>query len=368
MIPFLDLKKINAPFEQEFKNKFDSFLAEGWFVLGEEVQLFEAEYAQYCGTTHCVGTANGLDALRLIFEGYKILEQLQEGDEVLVASNTYIATIIAIKQAGLIPVLVEASLLTYNFDFEDLEHKITLKTKVVLPTHLYGKLTDMERINAFAKAYNLFVITDCAQSHGAKDVKGNRSGSLADASAHSFYPTKNLGALGDAGAITTDNESLAQVVKKYRNYGFKERYVAEYAGVNSRLDELQAAFLRIKLRELDIQNQKRREIAIQYLSKIDNKHILLPQLDKEENHVWHLFVIRSVYRDQLQTHLQNQGIGTNIHYPVPPHKQEALSEYNMQSFPVCQQLHNEVLSIPLSPALSEENVEEIITALNNFRC
>lgn len=368
MIPFLDLKKINAPFEQEFKNKFDSFLAKGWYVLGEEVQLFEAEYAQYCGTTHCVGTANGLDALRLIFEGYKILEQLQEGDEVLVASNTYIATIIAIKQAGLIPVLVEASLLTYNFDFEDLEHKITLKTKVVLPTHLYGKLTDMERINAFAKAYNLFVITDCAQSHGAKDVKGNRSGSLADASAHSFYPTKNLGALGDAGAITTDNESLAQVVKKYRNYGFKERYVAEYAGVNSRLDEIQAAFLRIKLRELDIQNQKRREIAIQYLSKIDNKHILLPQLDKEENHVWHLFVIRSVYRDQLQTHLQNQGIGTNIHYPVPPHKQEALSEYNMQSFPVCEQLHNEVLSIPLSPALSEENVEEIITALNNFRC
>lgn len=368
MIPFLDLKKINAPFEQEFKNKFDSFLEKGWYVLGEEVQLFEAEYAQYCGTTHCVGTANGLDALRLIFEGYKILEQLQEGDEVLVASNTYIATIIAIKQAGLIPVLVEASLLTYNFDFEDLEHKITPKTKVVLPTHLYGKLTDMERINAFAKAYNLFVITDCAQSHGAKDVKGNRSGSLADASAHSFYPTKNLGALGDAGAITTDNESLAQVVKKYRNYGFKERYVAEYAGVNSRLDEIQAAFLRIKLRELDIQNQKRREIAIQYLSKIDNKHILLPQLDKEENHVWHLFVIRSVYRDQLQTHLQNQGIGTNIHYPVPPHKQEALSEYNMQSFPVCEQLHNEVLSIPLSPALSEENVEEIITALNNFRC
>ncbi|AWH72836.1 aminotransferase [Dokdonia sp. Dokd-P16] len=368
MIPFLDLKKINAPFEQEFKNKFDSFLAKGWYVLGEEVQLFEAEYAQYCGTTHCVGTANGLDALRLIFEGYKILEQLQEGDEVLVASNTYIATIIAIKQAGLIPVLVEASLLTLNFDFEDLEHKITPKTKVVLPTHLYGELTDMERINAFAKAYNLLVITDCAQSHGAKDVNGNRSGSLADASAHSFYPTKNLGALGDAGAITTDNESLAQVVKKYRNYGFKERYVAEYAGVNSRLDEIQAAFLRIKLRDLDIQNQKRREIAIQYLSKIDNKHILLPQLDKEENHVWHLFVIRSVYRDQLQAYLKNQGIGTNIHYPVPPHKQEGLSEYNMQSFPVCEQLHKEVLSIPLSPALSEEDVEDIITALNNFRC
>lgn len=332
------------------------------------MQLFEAEYAQYCGTTHCVGTANGLDALRLIFEGYKILEQLQEGDEVLVASNTYIATIIAIKQAGLIPVLVEASLLTLNFDFEDLEHKITPKTKVVLPTHLYGELTDMERINAFAKAYNLLVITDCAQSHGAKDVNGNRSGSLADASAHSFYPTKNLGALGDAGAITTDNESLAQVVKKYRNYGFKERYVAEYAGVNSRLDEIQAAFLRIKLRDLDIQNQKRREIAIQYLSKIDNKHILLPQLDKEENHVWHLFVIRSVYRDQLQAYLKNQGIGTNIHYPVPPHKQEGLSEYNMQSFPVCEQLHKEVLSIPLSPALSEEDVEDIITALNNFRC
>jgi dTDP-4-amino-4,6-dideoxygalactose transaminase len=368
MIPFLDLKKINAPYEEEFKIKFDSFLEKGWYVLGEEVQLFEAEYAQYCGTRHCVGTANGLDALRLIFEGYKILEQLQEGDEVLVASNTYIATILAIKQAGLIPVLVEASLLTYNFKFGDLEHKITPKTKVVLPTHLYGKLTDMERINAFAKAYNLLVITDCAQSHGAKDINGNRSGSLADASAHSFYPTKNLGALGDAGAITTDDGALAQVVKKYRNYGFKERYVAEYAGVNSRLDEIQAAFLRIKLKQLDIQNRRRREIAIQYLSKIDNKHILLPQLDKEENHVWHLFVIRSAYRDQLQKHLQNKGIGTNIHYPVPPHKQEALSEYNMQSFPVCEQLHKEVLSIPLSPALSDVDVEDIITALNNFRC
>ncbi|WP_298330849.1 DegT/DnrJ/EryC1/StrS family aminotransferase [uncultured Dokdonia sp.] len=368
MIPFLDLKKINAPFEQEFKNKFDSFLEKGWYVLGEEVQLFEAEYAQYCGTRHCVGTANGLDALRLIFEGYKILEQLQEGDEVLVASNTYIATIIAIKQADLIPVLVEASLLTYNFDFEDLERKITPKTKVVLPTHLYGKLTDMERINAFAKAYNLLVITDCAQSHGAKDINGNRSGSLADASAHSFYPTKNLGALGDAGVITTDNEALAQVVKKYRNYGFKERYVAEYAGVNSRLDEIQAAFLRIKLKQLDIQNRRRREIAMKYLSKIHNEHMILPQLNKEENHVWHLFVIRSVYRDQLQTHLQNNGIGTNIHYPVPPHKQEALSEYNMQSFSVCEQLHKEVLSIPLSPALSDVDVEDIITALNNFRC
>ncbi len=368
MIPFLDLKKINAPYEQEFKNKFDSFLEKGWYVLGEEVQLFEAEYAQYCGTTHCAGTANGLDALRLIFEGYKILEQLQEGDEVLVASNTYIATIIAIKQAGLVPVLVEATLLTYNFDFEDLQHKITQKTKVILPTHLYGKLTDMEQVSAFAKAYHLLVITDCAQSHGAKYINGNRSGSLADASAHSFYPTKNLGALGDAGAITTDSEALSQVVKKYRNYGFKERYVAEYAGINSRLDEIQAAFLRIKLRELDIQNQRRREIAMQYLSKINNQHIILPQFDEGENHVWHLFVVRSKYRDLLQSYLKQQGIGTNIHYPLPPHKQEALSEYHMQSFPVCEQLHKEVLSIPLSPALSEEDVEKIITALNNFRC
>ena len=368
MIPFLDLKKINAPFEQEFKNKFDSFLEKGWYVLGEEVQLFEAEYAQYCGTTHCVGTANGLDALRLIFEGYKILKQLQEGDEVLVASNTYIATIIAIKQAGLIPVLVEASLLTYNFDFEDLEHKITQKTKVILPTHLYGKLTDMEQVSAFAKAYNLLVITDGAQSHGAKDRSGNRSGSIADASAHSFYPTKNLGALGDAGAITTSNEALAQVIKKYRNYGFKERYVAQYVGVNSRLDEIQAAFLRIKLKHLDTQNTRRREIAMQYLSSIHNDLITLPQPDEGENHVWHLFVVRSKHRDLLQSYLNEQGIGTNIHYPVPPHKQEALSEFNMQSFPVCEQLHNEVLSIPLSPVLSADEVEEIVKALNDFKC
>lgn len=368
MIPFLDLKALNAPYEEAFKKKFASFLDKGWYVLGEEVQLFEKEYAAYCGTKHCIGTANGLDALRLILEGYKILGKLSEGDEVLIASNTYIATIIGVKQAGLVPVLVEASLQTYNFDFYDLEKKITSKTKVIMPTHLYGRLTDMEGVSAFAKAHNLLTVTDCAQSHGAIATSGKRSGSLADASGHSFYPTKNLGALGDAGAITTDDVELTEVVKKYRNYGFKERYVAEYAGINSRLDEVQAAFLRIKLRDLDAQNEKRRVITRRYLSEVTNEHIILPKWEGGDDHVWHLFVVRCKKRDELQAYLKDKGVGTIIHYPVPPHKQEALEEFKQLLFPICEQIHNEVLSIPISPVLSEGEVDEVISILNSFKC
>ncbi len=368
MIPFLNLKKINAPYEESFKSYFSNFLNKGLYILGDEVTTFEKEYAAYCGTDYCLGTANGLDAIRLVFEGYKILGNLHEGDQVLVASNTYIATILAIKQAGLLPVLVEADYSTFNFDFEDLSRKITPSTKVIVPTHLYGQLTDMEQVNAFAKAHDLLIITDCAQSHGAKNRQGNRSGSLANAAAHSFYPTKNLGALGDAGAVTTNNQQLAEVLSQYRNYGFKERYVSEYAGLNSRLDELQAGFLRIKLKDLDAQNQKRRGIAGRYTAEIKNKYILLPQWSGAADHVFHLFVVRCKKRDYLQEYLHDHGIATIIHYPVPPHKQQAFKEYSQLSFPICEQIHQEVLSIPTDPTLTTVQVDKIIEVLNNFSC
>ncbi|WP_299679007.1 DegT/DnrJ/EryC1/StrS family aminotransferase [uncultured Dokdonia sp.] len=366
MMPFLDLRALNAPYDTEFQEKFKAFLEKGWYILGDEVRLFEEEFAAYCGTTYCIGTANGLDALRLILEGYKILGKLSEGDEVLVASNTYIATILGIRQAGLVPVLVEADLKTYNFDFEDLQQKVTAKTKVVMPTHLYGQLTDMEAVSAFAKANNVLIVTDSAQSHGAKTSQGKRSGSLGDASGFSFYPTKNLGALGDGGAITTNDKALTEVLRSYRNYGFKERYVSAYEGLNSRLDEVQASFLRIKLRNLDASNTQRRAIATRYINEIKNPKITLPSWNGSEDHVFHLFVIRCKTRAHLCDYLKMNGVGTIIHYPVPPHQQEALKDYNHLSFPVTTQIHDEVVSIPLNPVMTKEMVSQVISILNNY--
>lgn len=366
MIPFLDLKAVNAPYKKQFNTVFENFQKQGWYILGEEVQRFEEEFANYCGTCYCVGTANGLDALRIILEGYKILGKLTVGDEVLVASNTYIATIIGVLQAGLIPVLVDAENQTYNFDFEDLDAKISSKAKVIMPTHLYGQLADMEQIHAFAKAHNLLIVTDCAQAHGAQDTSGRRAGSLADAAGFSFYPTKNLGALGDAGAVTTNDAALVEVIKKYRNYGFEKRYIAQYSGINSRLDELQAAFLRIKLKELDATNSRRKAIARQYLDHINNSKIILPVWDDSDNHVFHLFVIRTSERTRLQAYLEENGVATAIHYPVPPHKQQALSQYANQSFPNTEAMYEEVLSIPLNPALTDTQVSHICAVLNAY--
>tara|TARA_R110001632_G_scaffold232869_1_gene374973 strand:- start:78 stop:1178 length:1101 start_codon:yes stop_codon:yes gene_type:complete len=366
MIPFLDLHTLNARFEKDFKTKFSQFLDKGWYILGEEVKLFEQEYAAYCGTSHCVGTANGLDALRLILEGYKALGQLKVGDEVLVASNTYIATILGIQQAGLVPVLVEAEAKTFNFDFNDLECKVTAKTKVIMPTHLYGQLADMEKVTAFGNLHALLIVTDAAQSHGAKDNQGKSSGGLADASGHSFYPTKNLGALGDGGAVTTNDAALADVINKLRNYGFEERYVSKYVGLNSRLDEIQAAFLRIKLRALDTDNESRRSIARRYFKEVQNSKLILPSWDGTERHVFHLFVVRTENRDQLAQFLKEQGIGTIIHYPIPPHQQEALKQYKELSFPITEMIHNEVLSIPIGPLMTENQVTAVISALNAY--
>ncbi len=360
MIKFLDLKKINQPFEAAFKQKMEEFLENGWYILGNEVKQFEQNFAQYCGAKHCIGVGNGLDALVLILKAYIQLGKLQKGDEVIVPSNTYIATVLAILEANLVPVLVEPRLETYNINPDFIEAKISVKTKAILPVHLYGQLAKMDMINTIAEKHNLLVIEDAAQSHGAL---GNSS---QNPKAYSFYPGKNLGALGDAGAITTNNDVLADVLFSLRNYGSKVKYENERIGVNSRLDELQAAFLNVKLPALDKENQIRREIAKRYLSEIKNDKIILPFWDNSKNHVFHLFVIRTKNRSELKEYLLKNGIETMIHYPIPPHKQKALSNWNGLSFPIAEKIHDEVLSIPLNGTLTDVEINTIISTLNSY--
>ena len=366
MIPFLDLKAIDQRFESEFQHSLRLFLDSGYYILGNQVKLFEANFARFCGTTHCIGVGNGLDALRLILEAYKILGKLKENDEVLVASNTFIATILAIKQAGLKPVLVETDLDSYNFDLTSLKNAISEKTKAIMPVHLYGQLSPMDEILKISKENNLLVIEDAAQAHDEKNKAKKYVGKLGDAAGFSFYPTKNLGALGDGGAVTTNDDALAEVIKKLRNYGTSTKYVNEFLGFNSRLDELQAAFLNIKLPTLDADNEIRRTIAKKYISKINNDKITLPYYDGSKNHVFHLFVIRVKNRNTLVDHLDRNGIGHLIHYPIPPHKQQALSEFSHLSFPNAEKIHNEIISIPMSPVMIEEEVERVISVLNSY--
>lgn len=366
MIPFLDLKAINKRFEPEFHKSFNQFLESGYYVLGNQVKLFEANFARYCGTKHCIGVGNGLDALRLILEGYKILGKLEDNDEVLVASNTYIATILAIKQAGLTPVLVEANLENYNFDLPSLKNAITGNTKAIMPVHLYGELSPMLNILEISKTNNLLVIEDAAQAHGAKNCDGNRAGNIGDAAGFSFYPTKNLGALGDGGAITTNDDDLANVVFKLRNYGASSKYVNELLGFNSRLDEMQAAILNCKLPTLNADNARRQEIAKRYLSEINNERITLPKYDGSENHVFHLFVVRVANRFEFMDFLNRNGIGYLIHYPIPPHQQKALPEFSDLSFPNTERIHKEIISIPMSPILTDTDVKKVILVLNSY--
>jgi dTDP-4-amino-4,6-dideoxygalactose transaminase len=366
MISFLDLHKINLRFETEFKNKFTDFLDAGYYILGSNVTAFEEEYANYCGTKYCIGVGNGLDALRLILEGYKALGKLSDDDEVLVASNTYIATILAIKQAGLTPVLIESEDDTFNFNLNELSNSITLKTRAIMPVHLYGQLSPMDAINEIATKNNLLVIEDAAQAHGAKNKEGQLAGNLGDAAGFSFYPTKNLGALGDAGAITTNDEELAVVIRKLRNYGTSSKYVNEYVGFNSRLDDIQAAFLRIKLPSLNADNNRRREIAKQYLSTINNSKIKLPTYNENESHVFHQFVIQVSNREEFTNYLFQNEIGFLIHYPIPPHQQEALAGYSKLSFPITEKIHQQVVSIPISPILNNDDVKKIIEVLNSY--
>ena len=366
MIHFLNLRKLNQPFEVAFQKKMKQFLDGGWYILGNEVKQFETDFASYCGTKHCIGVGNGLDALVLIFKAYIHLGKLQKGDEIIVPANTYIASILAVLQADLVPVLVEPRLETYNINPDDIEAKITSKTKAILPVHLYGQLAEMNAINAIAQKYNLLVVEDAAQAHGSQFSEDEKAGNLSNAAAFSFYPGKNLGALGDAGAITTNDDALAAVLFSMRNYGSKVKYENEIIGVNSRLDELQAAFLNIKLKQLDSENEFRRSMARRYLSEIKNDKIIMPTWDLSQNHVFHLFVIRTSNRLELQNFLKENGIETMIHYPIPPHKQKALSNWNNLSFSITEKIHNEVLSIPLNSGLKASEIQHIITILNQY--
>ncbi|MGV6829954.1 MAG: DegT/DnrJ/EryC1/StrS family aminotransferase [bacterium] len=366
MIPFFDLKTYNAQFHERFHERFTDFLNSGWYVLGNGVKSFEEEFATYCSVGHCIGVANGLDALRLILEGYKTLGKLSEGDEIIVPANTYIATILGIIQAGLKPVLVEPDTETYNITVDAISRAITWKTKGVMVVHLYGLLTEMEAINALAKEKGLLVMEDAAQAHGALNTKGEKAGSLSNAAGFSFYPTKNLGALGDAGAITTNDSDLAEIVLKLRNYGTSQKYVSDHIGWNSRLDEIQAVFLSEKLKELDKHNRKRIEIASRYSIEIKNPKIQTSELRSDGRHVYHQYVVRTKFREALQEHLRKNEIGFIVHYPIPPHKQEALADYQHLNFPITEGIHEEVLSIPMNPGLSDQQVKVIIETMNSF--
>jgi dTDP-4-amino-4,6-dideoxygalactose transaminase len=368
MIKFLDLKKINTPYEIAFQEKLKSVLENGWYILGNEVATFESDFANYCGTKHCIGVGNGFDALVLIFKGYIQLGKLQKGDGVIVPANTYIASILAILEADLIPILVEPKLETYNINPDLITEKITSKTKAIVAVHLYGQLAEMDAINKIAQQNNLIVVEDAAQAHGAISDFG-KSGNVSNAAAFSFYPGKNLGALGDGGAVTTNDDTLAKVIQSLRNYGSEAKYQNEYIGVNSRLDELQAAFLNVKLHNLDVENNARKVIAKRYLSEIKNDKIILPILSlrgTKQSHVFHLFVIRTENRDELQQYLLNNGIQTMIHYPIPPHKQKAFSTWNHLPFPITEKIHNEVLSLPISPVMTMDEIDFVISILNQY--
>lgn len=365
MIQFLDLQGINARYQEPFQLKLKSVLDKGWFILGDEVKAFETNFAHYCGTQYCIGVGNGLDALVLIFKGYIELGKLQKGDEVLVPANTYIASILALLQAELVPVLVEPQLDTYVLDIEKVRQSITDKTKAILAVHLYGQLADMESLSLLAKHYNLLLVEDAAQAHGAATSLA-KAGNLSDAAGFSFYPGKNLGALGDAGAITTNDSQLATIVASLRNYGSTQKYHNTYQGVNSRLDELQAAFLNLKLPHLDSDNALRTAVAKRYLSEIKNDKFTLPVWDFSAQHVFHLFVIRTANRQQLQDYLKQNDIETLIHYPIPPHKQPALAAMNSAVFPITEKIHDEVLSLPISPIMTTNQIDYVIQILNQY--
>ncbi|CAH8292669.1 dTDP-4-amino-4,6-dideoxygalactose transaminase [Mariniflexile fucanivorans] len=366
MIQFLDLHKINARFELEFQQKFKEFLNSGHYILGNEVAAFEKNFANYCGTNYCIGVSNGLDALILIFQAYLELGILKKNDEVIVPANTFIATIMAIEKTGLKPVLVEPDIHTYTLSVLEIEKHITTKTKAILVVHLYGMLAEMESINSVAKKNNLLLIEDAAQAHGARNQQGIKAGNLSDVAAFSFYPSKNLGALGDAGAITTNIELLNNTIVKLRNYGASSKYVYDFVGNNNRLDEIQAAFLNVKLRSLDADNNKRRDIANRYLSGITNKNVKLPVYNQSDNHVFYAFVLLVENRQSFVDFLYENNIETLIHYPVPPYKQRAFSHLKTTLLPITEKIHDQIVSIPISPVMSLNEVETVIKTINNY--
>jgi dTDP-4-amino-4,6-dideoxygalactose transaminase len=365
MIQFLDLKKINAQYRQELIEASARVIDSGWYIGGSELASFEKEFARYCGTKYCVGVANGFDALSLTLRAWKKLGKLKVGDEVIVPANTYIASILAITENLLTPILVEPDAQTYNFNPKLIEQAITPKTKAILPVHLYGQLADMPAIMDIAKCHNLLVLEDSAQAHGAS-IDGKKAGNWGDASGFSFYPGKNLGALGDAGAVTTSDKELADTIRILGNYGSEEKYKNIYQGVNSRLDEMQAAFLRVKLKYLDSEIDQRRKIAQSYFDGIENPLIKLPGCENFEQHVFHQFVIQTQQRDKVQKLLLDGGVQTMIHYPVPPYRQNAYQDFFNDKYPKTDKIHNEVLSLPMNPVLKDKEVIEIIKVINEI--
>jgi dTDP-4-amino-4,6-dideoxygalactose transaminase len=373
MIKFLDLQKINAQYAAELKQAAADVIDSGWYLQGERVKAFETNLANYIGVKHAIAVANGLDALRLILKAYIEMGLMQEGDEVIVPANTYIASILAITDNRLKPILVEPDLNTYNLDISLIEQHITSRTRAIMVVHLYGQICWSEELEKIARRHSLKIIEDNAQAIGAI-WNGKKSGSLGNAAGNSFYPGKNLGALGDSGAITTDDDQLAEIVRALGNYGSKRKYVNDYQGLNSRLDEIQAAFLDVKLKYLDTENQSRREIAKYYCENINHSDIILPD-NKDYSlfttpislaHVWHLFIIRTPNRDKLQQYFSENDIQTLIHYPIPPHKQHAYKEWNALKFPITEKLHNDVLSIPISPVLIKTDYKHVVTTINSF--
>ncbi len=365
MIKFLDLQKINRQYEKELKEAAFRVIDSGWYLMGKELESFETNYTSFCGTKFCLGVANGLDALRLIFKAYIEMGIMKKGDEVIVPANTYIASVLAISDNDLVPVFVEPNKETYNLDSEKIEAAITSKTKAILTVHLYGQISIDQKMLVICKKHNLKLIEDGAQSHGAT---WNRkvSGAIGDAAGHSFYPGKNLGALGDGGAVTTNDSELANTISALRNYGSHKKYENKFQGLNSRLDEIQAAFLDIKLKYIQTDITGRRRVANYYLDHINNLKIILPMVLNQEGHVWHLFVVKTKNRAKLQSYLSDNGIQTLIHYPIPPHKQSAYKEMNHLSFPIAENIHEVVISLPLNPVMSDEELITVVKVINLF--
>lgn len=367
MIKFLDLQKINLLHQEEIEQRLLKVFRSGWYLLGEETKQFEKNLASYIGAKNAIGVANGLDALRLILKAYQQLGIMQEGDEVIVPANTYIATLLAITDNKMVPVMVEPDITTYNIDIASIEAAITPKTKAIMIVHLYGRVVFSNELKNLAQKHNLKIIEDNAQAIGA-EWNGTNTGNLGDAAGFSFYPGKNLGALGDGGAVTTNDDTLAKTIRALANYGSEEKYVNKHRGLNSRLDEIQAAILDVKLNYLDEENAVRRKVARYYHDTITSPEITLPEIsENEKEHVWHLFVIRTADRDRLKQHLADNGIQTLIHYPIPPHRQEAYPELANLSFPVTEQIHKEVLSLPISPVMTEEEMKKVADILNYYR-
>ncbi len=368
MIQFLDLKQINEPHQYALQKAIERVLSSGWYILGREVEAFELQFATYCQTRHCIGVASGLDALALVLKAWNF----PANSEVIVASNAYIASVLSITHAGLVPVFVEPDPRTYLLDPTRIQAAITSRTAAILPVHLYGRCCDMDSINTLAQRYGLKVLEDAAQAHGAvyvgsdTDKAQQQAGNLGDAAGWSFYPSKNLGALGDAGAITTNDDALADTLRALRNYGSTQKYINDYVGYNSRLDELQAAILSVKLPLLNKAIARRRVLAERYLRGIKNSAVTLPPADQIEQDAWHLFVVQHPQRDIFRARLREQGIATDIHYPIPPHHQRAYASFAHLSLPIAEQLHQDVVSLPLNPALTDEEVAYIIESINSL--